>query len=90
LDNYAETKQIINDMASVKMAMNSHKGKIENAEAGEILALMQHEMDELREAINSASLMDILQEAADVQNFLVALIQQQVIKYRSRKNVENS
>ena len=73
MDRYAETKQIINDMASVKMAMNSHKGNIEGVVPSRIIKLMEGEVDELKEAIDSKNLMHILEEIADVQNFLIAL-----------------
>lgn len=84
-DKYEETKRILNDMASVKMAMNSHKGNIEDAYVGDIVKMMTDEIQELVEALDKGNIMDILQEAADVQNFLLAVVHQQIQKYRSRK-----
>lgn len=85
MDKYCETKRILNDMASVKMAMNSHKGNIEDKADTEILSMLKGEVSELREAVAKGDLMDILQEAADVQNFLLAIAHQQISKYRGRK-----
>lgn len=85
MDKYEETKKILNDMASIKMAMNSHKGDIEDIHPSAILSALQGELEELMEAVTEENMMDILQEAADVQNFLVALVHQQIEKYRNRK-----
>ena len=85
MDKYEETKKILNDMASVKMAMNSHKGNIEDKPDTGILAMLRGEVAELREAVAKGDLMDILQEAADVQNFLLAIVHQQIQQYRGRK-----
>jgi NTP pyrophosphatase (non-canonical NTP hydrolase) len=86
MDKYTETKQILNDMASIKMAMNSHKGNIEDIHPSTIIKLMGEEVAELSEAIAEQELMQILQEAADVQNFLLALVHQQIHLYRNRKD----
>lgn len=85
MDKYLETKTILNDMASVKMAMNAHKGNIEDVHPTEIIKMMRSEVDELQEAVNDKDLMNILQEAADVQNFLLAVVHQQIHLYRNRK-----
>lgn len=85
MDRYAETKQILNDMASVKMAMNSHKGRIEDQYVGDIVKMLNDEISELVDALDKGDLMDVLQEAADVQNFLLAITHQQINKYRNRK-----
>jgi DNA-binding FrmR family transcriptional regulator len=86
MDKYAETKQIINDMASVKMAMNSHKGQIEDIHPDKIMTCIRGEICELETAIHEDEhIVDILQEVADVQNFLIAVAHQQIKKYRSRK-----
>lgn len=85
MDKYAETKQILNDMASVKMGMNSHKGEIESVHPAELFVKMMSEVRELEDAVKDQDLMNILQEAADVQNFLVAIVHQQIRTYRNRK-----
>tara|TARA_Y100000034_G_scaffold136730_1_gene215295 strand:- start:3730 stop:3990 length:261 start_codon:yes stop_codon:yes gene_type:complete len=84
-NKYEEVARILNDMASVKMAMNSHKGKIEDIHPDEAVAMLQGELDELAEACNGSDLMHVIEEAADIQNFLLALVHQQLAKYRSRK-----
>lgn len=86
MDRYHETKQILNDMASVKMSMNSHKGVIEDCDREMIMTALCDEVHELKKALEGNSLMSVIEEAADVQNFLVALVQQQVSQYRSRKD----
>lgn len=85
MDKYEETKRILNDMASVKMAMNSHKGDIEELNSSRLIEHMRSEVAELTEAVESGDLMEILQEAADVQNFLLAIVHKQVQQYRGRK-----
>lgn len=87
MDNkYDETIEVISNMAKVKMTMNAHKGNIEDRPAGQILAFMRSEVDELQNEIGAEEdLMHIIEEAADVMNFLVALTHQQIEKYRTRK-----
>ena len=86
MDKYSETKEIINNMASVKMAMNSHKGSIEVMEPDVVMQLMVDEVHELQRAVdNPVSLINIIEEAADVQNFLIALVHRAVNQYRTRK-----
>lgn len=85
MSQYAEAQAIINKMAEVKMTMNAHKGNIEDAKPMSILKLMDGEVTELAEAIEQGDMMHIIEEAADVQNFLLALVQQQLNAYRSRK-----
>ena len=83
---YSETHQIINDMADVKMAMNSHKGKIEDCSPQSIIEMLRGEVDELEQAIKEGDdMMHIIEESADCLNFLVAITHQQIAKYRSRK-----
>ena len=80
--DYSDTIEAINAMASVKMAMNRHKGNIEDCPRDMLIKLMRAEVDELEEA---EDLMHIIEEAADIQNFLVAVVHQQIQKYRGRK-----
>ena len=82
MSKYADTHAIIENMARVKLAMNSHKGNIEDMGELEILNLMKAEMDELVEA---ESLIHIIEEAADVYNFLLALVHKKTTEYRERK-----
>lgn len=83
--NYSEAQAIINKMAEVKMTMNAHKGKIEDVNPSAILELLGDEVEELGAALAGSSLIHIIEEAADVQNFLLAIVQQQLNAYRSRK-----
>lgn len=85
MDKYGETRQVINKMAEVKMMMNNHKGNIEDVPSHKIRELLQGEVNELHEAVCDGDLMHIIEEAADVQNFLTALVYQQIQTYRGRK-----
>ena len=85
-NKYEETVEILNNMAKVKMAMNAHKGDIEVVDPMVILQRTFDELKELEEAMNEKDLMHIIEEAADVQNFLIAVVHQQIQRYRGRKN----
>ena len=85
-DKYAETKQILSNMAAVKMDMNSHKGEIEAVPFAKLIKLLKDEIDELDSAIrNDKSIIEVIEEASDVMNYLVAVVSQQIHKYRNRK-----
>jgi hypothetical protein len=90
MEKYDETLAVINKMAMVKMHMNAHKGAIENVSAGNLMQLMQKEIDELDQAVVDQDIMHIIEEAADVMYFLVALTYQQINEYRSRKSSSSS
>lgn len=84
--NYDDAREVINRMADVKMAMNRHKGRIEDVDVGQLLELMENEHTELYEAItDNRGMLAVIEEAADIQNFLLALVQKQLDKYRNRK-----
>lgn len=87
MNRYQEAQDIINAMAQVKMTMNAHKGKIEDCDSDVIVSLLEDEAAELAAALKEDNLMHIIEEAADVQNFLLALVQQALVKYRTRKNI---
>ena len=83
--DYSEAQAIINKMAEVKMTMNAHKGKIEENSPATLGVCLTEEVHELEQAVKEGDMIHIIEEAADVQNFLLALVQQQLNKYRSRK-----
>lgn len=86
-NEYQDTLDVINQMAMVKMAMNRHKGKIEDVSSVEIIAMLRGEVDELAKAVASHhGTINVIEEAADVMNFLVALTHQQIEQYRHRKD----
>lgn len=88
MTKYEETIEILNNMAKVKMTMNSHKGSIELNKPKVVLQQAFDELKELEQALLSdedVELMHVIEEAADVQNFLIAIVHQQIEKYRSRK-----
>ena len=85
MDKYDETHRVISNMAGVKMRMNSHKGNIEDVDPATIIKKLRDEVDELEEAVEKGEIMHIIEESADVFNFLVALAHQQIDKYRGRK-----
>lgn len=82
MDKYADTRSVIENMAKVKMAMNSHKGNIEDMDVSKIRSLLSEEISELFEA---EDMLHVIEEAADVHNFLLALVHKKVEEYRSRK-----
>ena len=86
MDKYAETKEILSNMAAVKMDMNSHKQKIESWEPNALLEMLRSEVEELEEAVSKGSILGVIEESADVMNFLVALTHQQINVYRNRKS----
>jgi NTP pyrophosphatase (non-canonical NTP hydrolase) len=49
--------------------------------------MLEEEVHELAEALtdDSENLVHIIEEAADVQNYLIAIVHQAVTKYRNRK-----
>lgn len=81
----ADATEAINSMARCKMAMNSHKGDIVDMDPLKIIESMRAEVKELEEAIIDGQLINIIEEAADVQNFLLAAVSQAIVNYRSRK-----
>lgn len=87
MNKYTEATEVINKMAEVKMTMNAHKGSIENMDSTVLIQLMRQEVEELESAVDNDNMLNIIEEAADIQSFLLGLIQQQMNKYRSRKNV---
>ena len=88
-EDYDETFAVIRDMAKVKMVMNSHKGRIEDLPPKEILDLLYGEVAELVDAADEDDLRHVIEDAADVHNFLVALVHQAIARYRGRKKNEN-
>lgn len=82
MDKYADTRSVIENMAKVKMAMNSHKGDIEDSSVSEIRDMLSDEITELFEA---EEIIHVIEEAADVQNFLLALVHKKIKEYRNRK-----
>ena len=87
MDKYAEAIEVINKMASVKMTMNAHKGDIEDADSLRIVQALNREFEELAETVmTEENLMHVIEEAADIHNFLIALVHQQINKYRTRKD----
>lgn len=84
---FEEARDVINHMAHVKMVMNSHKGDIVEfaTNINRLIDQLQDETDELADAIRKDELISIIQEAADVQNYLLATVQSAINRYRSRK-----
>ena len=89
-NEYDDTLDVINHMAMVKMAMNQHKGKIEDLDPEQILTLLRGEVDELEGAINGAGpSVRVIEEAADCMNFLVAIVHKRIDKYRNRQDKDH-
>lgn len=80
-----DASEAINAMASVKMIMNRHKGDIIDVEPLTLIQKLKEEVAELEEAMIDGDLNEVIQEAGDVQNFLLAIVAQAVKSYRIRK-----
>lgn len=83
---YDGTMQMICDAAKFKMALNSHKGDIEQLSIGQSVLLCQKELEELLEADDNDDYEAVLVEVADAFNFLVGIAHFAVNEYRRRKN----
>ena len=79
---------IVVSMARTKMLMNAHKGNIEDVDNRELIKMAIGEIHELEEAITNSGYMEIIEEAADVLNFVIAAVHKSVHGYRGRN--ENS
>lgn len=79
---YDDTIAVIEDMARVKRSMNSHKGNIEDMTEGQILDCLAGEFTELKEA---KGMLNTIEEAADMYNFIMALTHKKIEEYRTRK-----
>lgn len=87
MEKYNETMDVISSMAKVKMTMNSHKGNIEDCSPELIMNMLYGEVEELSDAIDKdGDILHIIEESADVMNFLIAVTHQQIEKYRKRKD----
>lgn len=82
MGKYGDTIAVIENMARVKLAMNSHKGAIEDMSEEEILNCLDGELTELK---NSVDMLNTIEEAADMYNFLMALVHKKIEEYRTRK-----
>lgn len=85
MNSYDEIRLIINKMAEVKMAMNSHKGNIEDLPVEVLSSLISAENMELKEAIAQGDMIKVIEEAADIHNYLTAAVFKAVQQYRGRK-----
>lgn len=84
-DKYDDALEAIKLSAKVKMVLNYHKGDIANCSPEDIIAMLRSEVDELERAVFNKETIDVIEEAGDVHNFLVALVHQRIEMYRSRK-----
>jgi len=92
MDKYRDTLSVISNMAKVKLAMNAHKGNIEDCTNEQLIDMLKSEVAELDEAISdvqfddkSEKMMHVIEEAADIMNFLLAIVHKRIETYRSRK-----
>jgi len=85
MQDYDEYYEAIVHMARVKLLMNKHKGNIEDVHPDQLIEFAMRELHELREAIGNGSYMAIIEEIADVLNFVMAAGVQAIEEYRRRK-----
>jgi len=83
---YDETLEILTNMAKVKLAMNNHKGNIEDLPYAELSKCLEGEVAELNEAMLDKTYMAVIEEGADVLNFLLAAVHKATMAYRTRKD----
>jgi hypothetical protein len=86
---YDIARNILNHNCSAKWLMNSHKDG-DDAFAGtelDILELVINELEELKDAVINDETVKILEESADVVNFIIILIMKRVEKYQNRKQI---
>lgn len=84
-DRYDDAFEAIKLVAKAKMVMNYHKGDIASCPTDVLINSLSSEIAELQDAVAGEDIMHVIEEAADVFNFLVALTHQQIEKYRHRK-----
>ena len=89
-DQYNDAFEAIKLVAKAKMVMNYHKGDIAAVDVDKLLTMLSDEVDELTIAIGQDNIMHVIEEAADVFNFLVALTHKQIEEYRTRKSVHST
>lgn len=89
-DKYEDTYGILMHMAKAKLTMNAHKSNIEDLTPDELIDLAIDELIELRSAIKASDTINIIEEAADVTNYVMAASHIALMKYRSRKNVDDT
>lgn len=61
------------DAMKYKLRKNAHKGRWESYDHDKALALLEKEVDELREALREGNMVEIMLEAADVANFAMMI-----------------
>lgn len=88
-NKYDEAYDITVHMARAKMAMNSHKGNIEDKDVSSIISMAKRELDELEEAISSGDYLHIIEEVADVLNFSIAASYKALDNYRNRRGKQD-
>ena len=82
--DYDKTWEIVESMARTKLLMNDYKGRIEEVPPGKLLTLATKEIDELRVAVANNRYMDVIEETADVLNFVMAAAHQVIHVYRNK------
>ena len=90
MSKYKDTYEVLVHMANTKMVMNSHKGNIENIPTNVLITKAIDELMELEQAISSGNTIHVIEEAADVTNFVVAAVHNAIQSYRGKRNVENT
>lgn len=91
MKRYREMWGIMEDMASVKLRMNAHKGNIEDLDVADLIARAREELDELQGAIeNEDGYLAILEECGDTLNFMTAAVLKTVRQYRRRNDDDSA
>ena len=87
MNTYDDTYEAIVHMAKAKMIMNSHKGDIETLKPQVLIELAKSELAEIEMAmVNGSDQVHVIEECADLMNYLVAMSHVAINTYRNRKN----
>jgi hypothetical protein len=80
---------LIVKVADVKMKLNSYKGQIESIDDEALLRGAHGEVEELKAALQVGDpTICVIEEAADVLNFLAAIVARAAARYEGRKKGE--
>lgn len=86
MSKYDETYDIVVAMAKVKMAMNAHKGRIEDMPKEDIISRGKDEFNELAEALEEGKgYVHVIEEVADILNFAVGAAYNAIQSYRYKE-----
>ena len=85
MSKYETEMEMILDSAKFKMALNQHKGAIEDIKPAELASMAKSEIDEMMKAWNTDEWDQVVVEAGDVMNFIIGIVSQAMTNYRAER-----